>query len=245
MCPRRWASTGRASVPGRRPTAGSHVGAGSAPCTATAGLDPFYPYSNGRIGVYGYDVIAGVLEPPATPDVMGLCQSPWISDYTWTRVMEFRASMDVETAVPALLVGRIENGSAVLEPAFRVVTRPKLPSRSGSFALEGLTAEGRQAFRLSFDPVYPADLPRRSGHFAFAVPLGEAAAASLDRIRLTGPGIREVVRGRAADSGAMLRDRSTGQVLGFTRGRVVIPAGRGEVDAIVSDGVRSEMAAIR
>jgi hypothetical protein len=43
----------------------------------------------------------------------------------------------------------------------------------------------------------------------------------------------------------MLRDRSTGQVLGFTRGRVLIRAGRGDVDAIVSDGVRSEMAAIR
>ena len=43
----------------------------------------------------------------------------------------------------------------------------------------------------------------------------------------------------------MPRDRSTGQVLGFTRGRVPIPAGRSDVGAIVSDGVRSEMAAIR
>ena len=217
-----------------------------APCTATAGLDPHYPYSNGRIGGYGYDVIARVLEPPGTPDVMGLCQNPWISDYTWIRVMDFRGSTDVEAAVPALLVwGRIENGTAVLEPAFRVVTRPKLPSRGGSYTLEGVTAEGRPAFRLSFDPDYPADLPQRSGHFAFAVPLGEAAAARLERIRLTGPGIREVVRGRAAESGAMLRDRSTGQVLRFIRGRVVIPAGRGDVDAVVSDGVRSERLRIR
>jgi hypothetical protein len=177
---------------------------------------------------------------------MGLCQNPWISDYTWIRVMDFRGSTDVEAAVPALLVwGRIENGSAVLEPAFRVVTRPKLPSRGGSYTLEGVTAEGRPAFRLSFDPDYPADLPQRSGHFAFAVPLGEAAAARLERIRLTGPGIREVVRGRAAESGAMLRDRSTGQVLRFIRGRVVIPAGRGDVDAVVSDGVRSERLRIR
>ena len=184
-----------------------------------------------------------MLEPPGTPDVMGLCQDPWISDYTWTGVMDFRGSTDVETAVPALLVwGRIENGTAVLEPAFRVVTRPKLPIGVGPTLWRELTAEGRQAFRLSFDPVYPADLPRRSGHFAFAVPLGEAVAASLDQIRLTGPGIREVVRGRAAECGAMLRDRSTGQVLGFTRGRVTIPAGRGDVDAIVSDGVRSETA---
>ena len=217
-----------------------------APCSATAGLDPLYPYSDGRIGVYGYDLIAGVLKPPGTPDVMGLCQDPWISDYTWTGVMDFRGSADVEAAVPSLLVwGRIENGTAVLEPAFRVVTRPTLPHRGGSYALEGTTAEGRQAFRLSFDPVYPADLPRRTGHFAFAVPLGEGVAASLEKIRLTGPGIREVVRGRAAESGAMLRDRSTGQVLGFIRGKVTIPAGRAEVDALVSDGVRSETVRVR
>jgi hypothetical protein len=211
-----------------------------APCATTAGLDPLYPYSDGEIGVYGYDLIDGVLKPPGTPDIMGLCQNPWISDYTWTGVMDFRGSADVEGAVPALLVwGRIENGTAILEPAFRVVTRPKLPGRGGSYLLEGVTAEGRPAFRLSFDPVYPADLPRRSAHFAFAVPLGEDVASSLERIRLTGPGIREVVRGRVAGSGAMLRDRSTGQVLGFTRGPVTLPLGRGAVEAIVSDGVRS------
>ena len=108
-----------------------------------------------------------------------------------------------------------------------------------------MTREGRQAFRLSFDPVYPADLPRRSGHFAFAVPLGDATAETLERIRLTGPGIREAVRGRVAESAAMLRDRSTGQVLGFTRGRLAIPTGRSNVEAIVSDGVRSGMVRVR
>jgi hypothetical protein len=217
-----------------------------APCSANAGLDPLYPFPDGRIGVYGYDLIAGVLKPPSTPDVMGLCQDPWISDYTWTKVMDFRGSADVAAAVPSLLVwGRIENGTAVLEPAFRVVTRPTLPRRDGSYALEGTTAEGRQAFRLSFDPVYPTDQARRTGTFAFAVPLGEATAAGLERIRLTGPGIGEVVRGRAADSGAMLRDRATGQVLGFTRGRTVLPAGGAQVAAIVSDGVRSQVVRMR
>jgi hypothetical protein len=195
--------------------------------------------------VYGYDLVAGVLKPPSTPDVMGLCQNPWISDYTWTKVMDFRGSADIQSAVPSLLVwGRIENGTAVLEPAFRVVTRPALPRRDGSYVLEGTTTEGRQAFRLSFDPVYPADQPRRTGTFAFAVPLGESTAASLARIRLTGPGIREAVRGRAAASGAMLRDPATGQVLGFTRGKVRIQTGRA-VDAIVSDGVRSETVRMR
>ncbi|HKU61534.1 MAG TPA: hypothetical protein VJQ44_09990 [Gemmatimonadales bacterium] len=217
-----------------------------APCTATSGLDPHYPYSDGQIGVYGYDILAGVLKPPGTPDVMGLCQNPWISDYTWTKVMDFRGSADVESAVPSLLVwGRIENGRAVLEPAFRVVTRPSLPRRGGSYLLEGMTSEGGQAFRLSFDPAYPADQARRAGHFAFAVPLAEATAARLERIRLTGPGIRPVERSRGVDSGAMLRDRASGQVLGFTRGKLVLSADQAGVDVVVSDGIRSETRRIR
>ena len=218
-----------------------------APCTATAGLDPGYPYAGGVIGVYGYDLIAGVLKPPTTPDVMGLCQSPWISDYTWTGVMNFRASAAASAAaVPSLLVwGRIENGSAVLEPAFEVVTRPKLPARAGKYLLEAGTADGRSAFRLSFDPVFPSDRARRTGHFAFAVPLDRVTAGTLERIRLTGPGIREVVRGRAPESGTMLRDPATGQVLGFARGRAPMPIGAGAVEAVVSDGVRSEVRRLR
>jgi hypothetical protein len=218
-----------------------------APCTATAGLDPDYPYAGGEIGVYGYDLIAGVLKPPSTPDVMGLCQEPWISDYTWTGVMEFRTSLGLSAdAVPALLVwGRIENGSAVLEPAFQVVTRPALPVRRGAYALEGTTADGRQAFRLSFDPVFAADQDRGTGHFAFAVPLDQTAAGRLERIRLTGPGLGQVVRARAPESGAMFRDPATGQVLGFARSRPRIPAGRRELDVVLSDGVRSETRRLR
>jgi hypothetical protein len=213
-----------------------------APCTATAGLDPDYPYADGAIGVYGYDLIAGVLKPPGTPDVMGLCQNPWISDYTWRGVLDFRLSAGRSAAVvPSLLVwGRIERGAAVLEPAFEVVTRPSLPARGGAYVVEGVTAGGRRAFRLAFDPVYPADQPRRTGHFAFAVPLDRAVAGSLERIRLTGPGIGEVVRGRAAESGVMWRDPRTGQVLGFSRGRgrSALEAG---VEAVVSYGVRREI----
>jgi hypothetical protein len=228
-----------------------------APCTATAGLDPDYPYAGGTIGVYGYDLIAGVLKPPGTPDVMGLCQDPWISDYTWRGVMDFRGSVGLSTAaVPTLLLwGRIEHGVAVLEPAFQVVTRPALPTRSGAYAVEGTTAEGRRAFRVSFDPVYPADQARRTGHFAFAVPLDRATAGRLERIRLTGPGLREVVRGRSPESAAMLRDPATGQVLGFARGKVSVPGqpelqvrmpqGLREVDMVVSDGVRSETRRLR
>jgi hypothetical protein len=218
-----------------------------APCTASAGLDPDYPYAGGVIGVYGYDLIAGALKPPGTPDVMGLCQSPWISDYTWRGVMDFRAAAGTSSAaVPSLLVwGRIENGTAVLEPAFEVVTRPRLPSHAGAYVLEGATSDGRRAFRLTFDPVYPADQPRRTGHFAFAVPLDGATAGVLERIQLSGPGIRASVRERAAESGVMWRDRGTGQVLGFSRGRArVVPSGR-EVEAIVSDGVRSEVRLVR
>ena len=48
-----------------------------------SGPDPDYPYSGGVIGVYGYRHADQVLGTPSTPDIMGYCGDPWISDYTY------------------------------------------------------------------------------------------------------------------------------------------------------------------
>jgi hypothetical protein len=217
-----------------------------APCGNAQALDPAYPYPNGQIGRYGYDVLAGVPKDVTTPDVMGLCQGPWISDYTYVGVMNFRAAAPASAGLvtaaarPTLLVwGRVEDGRAVLEPAFQVVTRPVLPSRPGAWSLEGATAEGATAFRVSFDPMPAADGERAAGHFAFAVPLDPAVAGRLESIRLSGPaGSATVARG--ASPAVMLRDPATGQVLSIVRGRDVgVTAPVGELDQVRSDGVGS------
>lgn len=164
------------------------------PCGNPKDVDPNYPYGLG-IGVYGFDVAARTLRPPSTPDIMGYCPNPWISDYIYTRVMNFRALSPVVAQVvspgkePTLLVwGRIVNGQVMLEPTFHLVTRPQLPSQPGPYSLEATSIDGSVLFRFSFDPVEVADVPGGERHFAFAVPLSQAQAARLGSVRVDGPG---------------------------------------------------------
>jgi hypothetical protein len=175
-----------------------------APCGSAGKPDPNYPYPNGTIGVYGFDVGAQSIKPPTYADLMGYCNNEWISDYTYTAVLNYRAAQpDVAASFaqamqPCLLVsGRIVNGQPVLEPAFQIVTRPSLPARAGPYEVEGQAADGSRLFGLSFTPVEVADDPQGEEHFAFAVPLQPDRASRLDAIRLTAPG-RPLVSLRAA-----------------------------------------------
>ena len=172
-----------------------------APCGNPPDVDGIYPYSTGRIGVFGMDVAATALKPPSSPDIMSYCfSSPWISDYTYTEIMKFRTSNTFLTAPnqapqPSMLVwGRLVNGRPVLEPAFQVTGRPSLPRAPGPYAVTATTLDGSELFRLSFDVAVAEDGPPGNGHFAFAVPLDQASAQRLQTVRLTGP------RGSAATS---------------------------------------------
>ena len=162
----------------------------------------------------------------------------------------------------------------MLEPAFHIVTRPALPSRPGPSAIEGVAGDGSRVFDLSFEAIEVADDGRGARHFAFAVPLDESAAARLETIRLAGPGIGMAAVARspaslraapamrpsvtraangvavrwdpAAHPMVMVRDAGSGQVLSLARGgEVVVPAGAGGVDLVLSDGVRSRHERIR
>jgi len=165
-----------------------------APCGGPGGLDLGFPNPGGSIGSYGFDVRDRILKQPEIPDIMGYCGNPWISDYTYRGVMDFRGTAPALASAhggrPSLLVwGRIVNGRAVLEPAFQVVTRPVLPGRPGPYSIEGTASDGSRVFSLSFDGVEVADDASGARHFAFAVPLDERGAARLETIRLAGPGV--------------------------------------------------------
>ena len=168
-------------------------------------VDPAYPYRNGSIGVYGYDVIGEALKSSSLPDIMGYCENPWISDYTYQHVMEFRRSHPLGSgtaamAQPCVLIwGRIVNGRAVLEPTFQIVTRPSLPKTRGPYTVEATAADGTRLFALSFEASPIADDPRGARHFAFAVPLDQARAARLGSLRLNGPGIQVAALTRSAE----------------------------------------------
>jgi len=217
-----------------------------APCGGASDPDDNFPYGGGVIGVYGYDQAAKVVKLPTGHDLMGYCNNEWISDYTYTNVMSFREQQPTmlamaEAVQPALLVwGRVERDSLVLEPAFRITTRPSLPQASGPYRVEGRAADGSVLFHLDFAPPEVADAPGAPRPFAFAVPLSAGRADRLAALTLQGEGRSatattstqratvDVSRGPAGRvrlrwdptraSVVLVRDPATGQVISFARG---------------------------
>jgi hypothetical protein len=196
---------------------GHNWGRQHAPCGSAGNPDLNYPYANGAIGVYGFDVAAQSIKPPNYSDLMGYCNNEWISDYTYTAVMDYRgAHADVEGAFaqamqPCLLVwGRIVDGQPVLEPAFQVVTRPSLPSAPGPYSVEGRAADGSSVFHVSFAPDQVADDPAAGAQFAFAVPLQPDRAERLAAMHLVERGRRiATVRASAGAFAATARVETT------------------------------------
>jgi hypothetical protein len=176
---------------------GHNWGRQHAPCGNAGNPDLNYPYANGAIGAYGFDVAAQSIKPPAYSDLMGYCNNEWISDYTYTSVLDYRGThADVENAFaqamqPCLLVwGRIVDGQPVLEPAFQVATRASLPAAPGPYSVEGRAADGSSVFHVSFAPDQVADDPASGAQFAFAVPLQPDQAERLVAMHLVERGRR-------------------------------------------------------
>ena len=192
---------------------GHNWGRNHAPCGGPQGLDGRYPHSDGRTGVYGFDVATLTLKPPTLNDLMGYCDPKWIGDYTYRAVLNYLSppspvpSPAVSQAVqPCLLIwGHIRNGEMVLEPAFQLNTLPSLPERAGPYSISAGAADGTILFNLSFTPREVADLPGGQENFVFAVPISDAHARQPTTLRLSGRGQEAVRRAQAPASGVQPR----------------------------------------
>ncbi|HZJ00816.1 MAG TPA: hypothetical protein VFD22_09145, partial [Gemmatimonadaceae bacterium] len=202
------------------------------PCGGPAGVDPSYPYPEGNIGVYGYDPLSGFIQTPDVPDVMSYCRlninfnlnvpRRWISDYTYTMVMNYRAVFpDAPTTNSALqdcliVWGRVTNGKVILEPSFTTMTVPSLPRGRGALTLSGRNASGSILYSLSFDASPVADLPSTEGHFAFAIPVSSVPVSQISRFELAAPGRAPSVQEMRSDNTAP-SIRASQARSGFTR----------------------------
>lgn len=66
---------------------GHTLGRPHSPCGGAAGADPNYPYAQGLIGSWGYDIMSGQLfDPGQRADFMGYCDPNWVSDYTYDQI---------------------------------------------------------------------------------------------------------------------------------------------------------------
>ncbi len=97
---------------------GHQYGRYHAPCD-TSGSDVDYPYTNGQIGVWGYDRRTRTFQPPTTTyDFMGYCDPQWISDYTWSAMFERTIAVSALSLPPSLrddvLVVRLNGARSVV-----------------------------------------------------------------------------------------------------------------------------------
>ncbi len=172
-------------------------------CQNPSGVDQSYPYANGRIGTFGFDLDRNELRTPGDyADIMSYCNMQWISDYNYQAIMQFRGFSSTEpiistTALPQdvmVVWGSIRDGRVVLEPTFVTRGYPSMPARGGGYRAEGLDGAGGRIFSFSFEPTEIADLPGpREQQFVFAVPLAAGARERLDAVRVTG-GVGEARR---------------------------------------------------
>lgn len=177
-------------------------------------------------------------------------------------------------SAPGLLVwGRVVQGNVVLEPAFEVDAPAVLPARAGPHRVEGYDGNGARLFGVSFEGDAVADLPQgEERHFAFVVPLSRSELSRLTSLRLVGQGLTAQRLGSAAlragppstravsvrTAGpatrvqwnpayplAVIRDRASGEILGYARGGMgSVESGGRPVRVELSDGVTSAPGAV-
>ncbi|MBL8981808.1 MAG: hypothetical protein JNL26_06475 [Gemmatimonadetes bacterium] len=188
---------------------GHNFGRFHAPCGGAGSPDASFPYSGGAIGQYGYSLTSAALKAPTLADLMGYCSNPWISDYTYTAVLNYRTTNGFVTAGrvvganptprPGLLVwGRVQRGQLILEPAFEVNAPPSLPERVGPYRLRATGPAGESLIDLAFDADVPGDSPDPTArHFAFVIPMDMLRGISPEQLEITGGG-RQAVRRAAA-----------------------------------------------
>ena len=202
---------------------GHNMGLFHAPCGGAGGPDPLYPDPNGRIGSWGYDRERGRLITPYATDLMSYCRGGWIGDYHFSNSLRHRLDAEAQAAPSAaptrtLLVwgGLDSDGDPFLDPAFVLDAVPGQPAPGSEFRLSGRTADGGQAFALTFDMPEILDVEDGRSAFVFTIPVTWTGA--LASISLVGGG-GSATLDRTTDSPmTILRDPATGQVRAFLRG---------------------------
>ncbi|WP_448567023.1 M66 family metalloprotease [Thermus sp.] len=163
---------------------GHNFGRDHAPCGVSG--DPYYPYPDGRIGTWGYDLESKTLRNPNERyDLMSYCSPQWISDYTYEGAQRFlEQNPPRPQSLPQeglLFSGRIRGGEVVFNPPLRLAVAPE-----GKPSPYRLLADGVES------PVYVLEDSEGTLHFQAWLPLQAWSRVALYR---DGVLLEEVVAG--------------------------------------------------
>lgn len=133
---------------------GHTLGRPHSPCGLPAGTDRNYPYKTGSIGQYGLNVLKmQVYSPDVYSDIMGYCQTQWVSDYTYIQWYYDQAKYggpqndarpEAGLLSPGLLVRASVNpdGSLDMRPFYQFAGRLSAPTESPAYRLDYLDEQG-------------------------------------------------------------------------------------------------------
>ena len=223
-----WVSIGKPLGPELAHEVGHTLNLRHAPCGGALGTDPDFPYTNGSIGVWGYDFRDGfVLSPQHIRDVMGYCYrggTAWLSDYYYEKVIDLREEKEGKEAEEGaatgpkgemlVLWGGVLGDELRIEPVHSMYTTPKLPEAAGAYSLEGYGRSGQVEFSLSFTP---GEDEYGNKYFFFTIPIEADWEDSLERITLTGPEGEVTVDGNDPRSLTIVTDPATGRIRAILR----------------------------
>ncbi len=126
---------------------GHNFGREHAPCGTNG--DPGYPYPNGRLGSWGYDLEKRTLiSPTQTYDLMSYCNPTWVSDHNYAQVQKFleskkSAARSALADAPLLLIsGSIDQDGTVRVRPLHRLTGAEEHRREGPWRLRLHTREG-------------------------------------------------------------------------------------------------------
>lgn len=197
-------------------------------CGGPDSPDPTYPYGGGTLGQYGWNPSTGALVAPTATDFMGYCGNQWTSDWTWMKIMTQRAAAG--TAAAAMLAGgkqegllvwgRIVNGQVMLEPSFRVNSRPTAANYRGTHRVQALDARGATLFELpmaSEKVDHVTDRDER--HFAVIMPWSAKLERAIASLRVSD--VRQPLSVGTLSSASTMRAKGSAANGGVSSGKVV------------------------
>lgn len=175
---------------------GHCLGLSHAPCGGAGGPDPQYPYMGAKIGVPGFDSVAGSLYFPSNTDLMAYCGYTWISDYQYVKMLGRRENFpngladpnkteSTSEKEPVLLVwGKRSMGQLTLEPVFAMQGVPSATSEGDHLLQITTTMGGTISTSFALSPVEDTDDPT-AAIFAFTIPQGQFKGSALHSLQVT------------------------------------------------------------
>lgn len=236
---------------------GHNFALGHAPCGVSG--SSMYPYSGGKINVWGWNSRTNSVVPPSESDLMGYCSNQWISDWTISQVAARRAYTGGMIASAArteglLIWGRSSGAGtgagagagAVLEPAFPVLAAPTGEPLNASHIAELYDAAGGLVASYRFE-MEAVDHNAGEGQFATVVPLSAALQGRVSSIaiRAVGSPIPMAVQRSGASSLAAARGISEAQAVELSLPASSVRAGAGGRSVVEWNNSVFRMAMVR